>query len=60
MASRLPAPASSICLATNNYPDDRHLSAAANRWNNACGDGETIPSFTMGGCSGSPIVIQVV
>lgn len=60
MAGRSPAPGSDVCLYTNNYPEDMHILAAADRWNNACDGGEAIPSLNVGGCNGSSIVIQVV
>lgn len=51
---------SSICFFTSTYPDDLHVMLAADHWNNSCGGGEAIPSLNVGGCNGSPVVIDVV
>src|SRR5688500_14961677 len=39
---------------TNNYPDDNHIAAAVDAWNNSCpGSGPAFPMLTTGTCSGS-------
>jgi hypothetical protein len=60
MSGRSAASGSSICFETNNYPNDAQILTAADRWNNNCGGGETIPSLNFGGCNASEINIDVV
>lgn len=59
LSGRSPASGSVICFQTTTYPDDRHIIAAAARWNNECNGGDAIPSMDVGGCTGSSIVIGV-
>lgn len=59
LSGRSVATGSSICLNTTTYPTASHVQSAAGNWNSNCAVGETTPWLNVGGCTGSPIVINV-